>query len=237
MTVSSSPPPVIKHKFWEETVPHFLNYLMLLLSLGLIAFISWDTYQGINFINNALYMKYQFGVCIVFLAEYLYRFITSKHKWRFLFLGLPFLAISIPYLNLIEYYGIWLDQSTLYYLRFIPIIRGLLSLVIVVAYVTENLSTTVFVSYVFVLIPIIYMSGLIFYFSEREVNTALKNIWYAMWWAGMNATTIGCYINPVTGTGMIISLVLSLLGIIMFPLFTVYFGNFINSFSHKAKRK
>lgn len=237
MVASANQNRPIKHKFWDETFPHFLNYLMLLLSLGLIAFISWDTYQGINFINNALYMKYQFGVCMVFLAEYIYRFLTSHHKWRFLFLGLPFLAISIPYLNIIEYYGIWLDHSTLYYLRFVPIIRGLLSLVIVVAYVTENLSTTVFVSYVFVLIPIIYMSGLIFYFSEKDVNSALKNIWYAMWWAGMNATTIGCYINPVTGTGMIISLVLSLLGIIMFPLFTVYFGNFINSFSHKAKHK
>lgn len=225
-----------KHKFWKHTFPHFLNITMLFLSLGLIAFISYDTYNGINFLNNPLYMKYQFWVCIIFIAEYLYRFIISDHKFRFLIVGLPFLLISIPYLNIIEYYGIWLDHDTLYYLRYVPILRGLLSLVIVVAFVTENLSTTVFVSYLFVLFPIIYMSGLIFYYAEHEVNSALKNIGYAMWWAGMNATTIGCYINPVTATGMIISLVLSLMGIIMFPLFTVYFGNFINSFSHKAKR-
>ena len=224
------------HKFWTKTFPHFLNIVMLVLSLGLIAFISYDTYQGENFINNSLYMKYQFFVCMVFLLEYLYHFIISKHKIRFLFIGLPFLAISIPYLNIIEFSGIWLDHSTLYYLRFVPIIRGLLSLVIVVAFVTENLSTTVFFSYLFVLIPIIYMCGLIFYFAEKDVNSSLKTIWYAMWWAGMNATTIGCYINPITGTGMIISLALSLMGIIMFPLFTVYFGNFITSFSHKAKK-
>ena len=237
MAETTSQPTHSNHKFWTKTFPHFLNLLMLVLSLGLIGFISYDTYLGINFINNSLYMKYQFFVCIVFLLEYIYHFIISKHKWRFLFISLPFLAISIPYLNIIEYFGIWLDHSTLYYLRFVPVVRGLLSLVIVVAFVTENLSTTVFFSYLFVLIPVIYMSGLIFYFAEKNVNSALKNIWYSMWWAGMNATTIGCYINPVTGTGMIISLGLSLMGIIMFPLFTVYFGNFITSFSHKAKEK
>ncbi len=88
-----------------------------------------------------------------------------------------------------------------------------------------------------VLLPVVYMSGLVFYIAEHAVNPGIRNFWYALWWAGMSVTTIGCYINPVTATGMILGFVLSLLGIVMFPLFTVYFGNLIQNYEKKLKEK
>lgn len=225
-----------KSMFWSYSLPRLLNYLVLVLSLGLIAFISWDTYKGTDFLENPVYMKYQFATCMVFLAEYVYRFIISEHKLRFMFLSLPFLFISIPYLNIIEYYGLSVSPEMLRYLCFIPIVRGLVALVMVVTFVTENLTTTVCASYVIVMVPIVYMSGLVFYIAEKDVNTAIKNFWYALWWAGMNVTTIGCDINPITPTGMILGFLLALLGIIMLPLFTVYFGTMIQDYSVKLKQ-
>lgn len=236
--------------FWSYTLPQFINCFVLFLSFGLIVFISWDTYKGEDFLKNSFYMKYQFAVCIVFLIEYFYRFSISKHKIRFLFLALPFLLISIPYLNIITTYGVLvnhdmiylhlfgdhyvnIDHKILYYIRFIPLTRALVALAMFVTYMTKDLATTVFASYVLFLVPVVYMSGLIFYIAEKDINSAVKNFWYAMWWAGMDVTTIGCYINPQTYIGMALGFILSLLGIIMFPIFTVYFGNIIQKYSQK----
>lgn len=228
--------PAHKHGFWFTLAPQVLNYIVLVLAFGLIAFISWDTYKGVNYLEDSIYMKYQFAVCIVFLIEYVYRFRISRHKLRYLFFALPFLLISIPYLNLIEYYNINVDQEILHLLCSVPIFRGLVALVMVVIYVAKRISTTVFFSYVLVVLPVMYMSGLFFYVAEKDVNTAVKNLWYALWWAGMNVTTIGCYINPMTATGMVLGLLLSLLGIVMLPLFTVYTSDVIKLLDSKTRK-
>lgn len=235
-TASSQQPSARKPSIWVTTVPELINYLVLILSFGLLGFISWDTFKGMDFLNNPVYMHYQFIVCMIFLVEYFYRFLISHHKKRFFILSLPFLIISIPYLNIINYFSWQFSPETLFCIRLIPLMRGLIALVMVVVFITEKLTTTVFASYVLVLVPIVYMSGLLFYMVEKQVNPAIKNFWYAQWWAGMSVTTIGCYINPVTATGMILGFILSLLGIIMFPLFTVYFGDVIQTFSLKYKK-
>lgn len=221
--------------FWGYTTPKFLTYLVLILSLGLILFISWDTYIGVDFLENQVYMSYQLIVCIVFLIEYFYLFAMSKRKLRFLILASPFLLISIPYLNIIEFLGINVGHDLLVYFCFIPILRGIVALVVVVTYVTVNLTTTVFMSYTIVLLPIVYMSGLIFYIAEKAINPGIKNFWYAIWWAGMTFTTVGCNINMFTGIGMILGFILSLLGIIMLPLFTVYFGDMVRIYSQRYR--
>lgn len=232
---TQAPAQAAKHPFWSKLLPHFLNILTIVLSFGLIAFISVDTFKGVDYLENPLYMKYQYYVCIVFLIEYLYRFITSKHKLRFFIVSFPFLFIAIPYLNIIEQYNITVSHELLTYICFIPIVRGIVALVMVVNYLSENLASTVFVSYIIVLVPFIYMSGLIFYVAEKAVNPDIENFWNALWWAGMNASTVGCYINPVTPMGKVLSLILSLVGLIMFPLFTVYFGQMVTAYNNKLK--
>lgn len=234
--MSNAEATVNDHHFWRETFLQYLNYMVILLSLGLIAFISYYTWKGVDYLMNSLYMNYQLIVCLIFILEYFYRLIVSKHKLRFAILALPFLLISIPYLNIIEYFGVNVSENALHYLCSVPLFRGLFALITVVNYITKSISTTVFASYALVLLPIVYMSGLFFYVAEKDVNSAVQNLWYAMWWAGMTVTTIGCYINPETATGMVLGFILSLLGIIMLPLFTVYFGQVVQIYSKKVKQ-
>lgn len=220
--------------FWSQTFPKWLNILMVVLSFGLIGVISYDVYFGIDFLENTFYMNFQLAVCIVFILEFFYRLFVAKRTLIHLILYFPFLLISIPYLNLIEYFHLTVSSDALSFIRFIPMIRGMAALTIVLSYATRSLTTTVLASYVLVLLTIVYMSGLIFYIEEYPLNPNLKNFWYAMWWSGMNVTTIGCFINPITPVGMALGLLLSLCGIIMFPLFTVYFGAVIQKYSHKG---
>lgn len=237
MTAKTSDSKYVYPALWGNTVPKFLNCLVLVLAFGLIAFISWDTSKGEDFLENPTYMTYQFITCLVFLAEYFYLFALSRHKARFLLFAFPFLFIAIPYLNIVEFLGLDVPRDLLVYLCFIPILRGLFALIMVVTYISKNITTTVCASYVLVMVPVVYMSGLVFYIAEHSINPGIKNFWYALWWAGMSVTTIGCDINPITATGMILAFVLSLLGIIMFPLFTVYFGNLIQNYEKKLKEK
>ncbi len=220
---------------WSASLPHAVNYAVLVLSFGLIVFISYDTYRGVNYLENNIYMTYQLICCIIFLLDYFYRLFLSKHKFRFFILALPFLLISIPYLNIVVALNINVPREALLYLCFIPILRGLLALIMVVSFIAKKITTTVFASYILVMIPFTYMCGLIFYIAEKDINIAVKNFWYALWWAGMNITTIGCYINPRTAPGMIISFLLSLMGIVMLPLFTVYCGDMISTLNKKLK--
>lgn len=222
---------------WTRTIPKTLNILVLLLAFGLLGFISYDTYLGMDFLDNPIYMQYQFAVCMVFLGEYIYRFIISPHKLRFLIIALPYLIISIPYLNIINYYNLEFTSQEWFFFRLVPMFRGLVALIMVVTFIAEKLTTTVFACYTLVLVPTVYMSGLFFYMAEKQVNVAVKNFWYAMWWAGMSVTTIGCDINPMTAPGMVLGFILSLLGIIMLPLFTVYFGDVIQTYSSKYQKK
>lgn len=223
--------------FWSKTFPDLLNYVTILLSLGLIIFISLDTYRGVDYLENTTFMKYQFAVCMLFFAEYIYRFVISRHKWRYLILTIPFLLICIPYTNIISYYNLDINSDLLHYICSIPIFRGLVALIMVVNFLTKKLSSTVFFSYLLVLVPAVYMSGLFFYVAEKSVNPGVKNFWYALWWAGMSFTTLGCDINPVTATGMILGFIVSLLGIIMLPLFTVYSAQMIQSYDKFAKKE
>lgn len=226
------------HKLITQTIPNGMNVLAVLLSFGLIAIISWDIYKAHNFLENNFYMKYQFIVCLIFLAEYVFRFFITIDKLKFFFITLPFVLIAIPYLNLIQYYGYYVSPETMHYLRFVPIIRGLVALIVLVNFVSKNIATTLFASYVLVIVPFVYMSGLFFYVAENGLNPGIKNFWYALWWAGMNVTTIGCNINPITATGMILGFLLSLLGIIMLPIFTVYLGDMFQHFNkNDAKKK
>ena len=68
----------------------------------------------------------------------------------------------------------------------------------------------------------VYFSSLIFYVLELGVNTGVHNYGDALWWAFMDVTTVGSNIEAVTTTGRILSVVLAALGMMMFPIFTVY---------------
>lgn len=198
-----------------------LNWLVLLLSVGLIVYLSVDALQGRVFIYDHGYMTFQFWVCMVFIADFFIELMMSRHPWRYLGRRFVFLLLSIPYLNICNEMGLRLSPDVLYFARFIPLARGALALAIVVGYVSKNRLINIFASYMVVLVAIVYFGSLIFYEREHGVNPDVHSYMSALWWACSDATTTGCTIYPVTPSGKIVSAVLSMMGMVMFPLFTV----------------
>lgn len=200
----------------------FMHVLILLLSLFLVISISIDTFKNIQFYTQTSYLKIQLWICLFFLFDFFLEFFLSKDKLRYVRTHFIFFLVAIPYQNIISYFHIQFSAEVMYFIRFIPLVRGGYALAIVVGWLSYNKASGLFISYITMLFATVYFSSLIFYVLEHKVNTGVGNYWDALWWAFMDVTTVGSNIIAVTATGRVLSVVLAALGMMMFPIFTVY---------------
>lgn len=205
----------------------FMNALVLALSVWLIVWISIDTFKNVDFLESSSYMNFQFWVCVFFALDFFIELYFAENKWRYFRRRILFLLLSIPYLNIIRNMDLQLSHDALYFIRFIPLARGALAMSIVIGYLSSNAITSLFISYLSILVMITYFCSLIFFQREMGVNPDIHSYWTALWWTAMNLTTVGCDISPVTPAGKIIAVVMPICGMIMFPLFTVYLTNYV----------
>lgn len=213
-----------------------LHIIIIILSLFLVISISIDTFKGIPFYTQASYMKIQLWICLWFLFDFVLEFFLAHHKWRYIRTHFIFLLVSIPYQNIIAYYGWTFSEEITYLLRFIPLLRGGYALAIVVGWLTYNKASSLFVSYLTMLLSTVYFSSLAFFLFEHKVNPLVKVYGDALWWAFMDVTTVGSNIVAMTGTGRVLSVLLAALGMMMFPIFTVYITNLIQQSNERKKQ-
>lgn len=228
------PKPLPKPVKIIETITH-AN--VLILSLALIVYISYDTFEGIPFLSNHTYMVFQFWVCAYFIFDFFLELAFSRDKKRYLKNRWLFLLVSIPYLNIINQYNIVFSPQVLYYLRFVPLIRGAYSLSMVVGYISSNRAVSLLTQYAAILTAAVYMLAMIFYYEEYHVNPNVKTFWDALYWAALNMTTVGCNFSAVTPPGKVISVILPILGMLMLPLFTVYITNIVQKNNQRYQDK
>lgn len=204
-----------------------MHWSVLVLSVLLIVYISLDTFKKINFLDDNHYMTFQLWVCIFFIIDFFVEWFLAKDKWKYLKHRFVFLILSIPYLNIVTAYQIPLSHDAIFFVRFIPLARGALALSIVIGYLSSNAVTSLFISYLSILLLVAYFCSLIFFQREHEVNPDVTTYWTALWWTAMNLSTVGCYINPMTIAGKIVAVILPVSGMIIFPLFTVYLTDYV----------
>lgn len=204
-----------------------MQIAVLVSSILLIVLMSVCTFDNIPFLHNRRYLNFQLIICGVFLLDYIVAFCYARRKLRFFIRNLLFLIVSVPYINIINHYDITLSETVKYYIFLVPLIRAAFALAIVVGYVSSNRVSSLFASYISILLSVVYFSSLIFYQKEFAINPDVKNYGDALYWAGMNVTTVGSSIIPMTEIGKILTVVLGTVGMLMFPLFTVYVTNLV----------
>lgn len=214
-----------------------MNLIVLILSVLLIVWISIDTFRNISFLDNHPYMTFQFWVCMFFIVDFFVELAFSHDRWSFFRHRIVFLLLSIPYLNIINLTGLTLSHEAAYFIRFIPLARGALAMSIVIGYLSSNAVTSLFMSYLSIMLLVAYFCSLIFFQREHPVNPQVDTYWTALWWSAMNMSTVGCDINPVTVAGKIVAVILPISGMIIFPLFTVYLTNYVTGAMNKAKKQ
>lgn len=238
MATSSTPTVMLdSRQRIERIIKATSHYVVLVLSLLLIVFISYDTFAGINFLENHLYMTFQFWVCIVFLADFFLEWYTATDRKGYVAGHWFYFLISIPYLNIISGANIQFTPEELYFVRFVPLIRGAYALAVVVGYFSTNRAYSMLTQYAAILLSIIYFSSIIFFYKERGVNPDVNTYWDALYWAAENCDTVGSYINAMTVTGKILGVILAVSGMMMLPLFTVYITAKVKDYNDKRQKQ
>ena len=212
-----------------------LHIIILLLSLFLVISISIDTFKGIPFYEQSVYMKVQLWICALFLADFVLEWVLAENKRHYVATHFIFLLVAIPYQNIIAYMGWSFSPEITYMIRFIPLVRGGYAMAIVVGWLTYNRASSLFVSYLTMLLATVYFASLAFYVTEHGVNSQVTDYGDSLWWAFMTVTTIGSNVIAVTPTGRVISVLLAALGMMMFPIFTVYVTSLVERRNKEKK--
>lgn len=224
MNFSSLKPLDTKKRKWLYSL---LHVVVLLLSIFLVVTISIDTFHNIAFWKQPRFMRFQFWICIFFLVDFFVEWILAEKKWRYLWTHIFFFIVSIPYLAIFHYFNWKFSPQVEYLVQYIPLVRGGYAMAIVIGWFTYNRATGLFFTYIFTLLATVFFASLVFFLFEHNINNLVVDYYSALWWAFMDVTTVGSNIEAVTPIGRVLSVVLAALGMMMFPIFTVYITNII----------
>ena len=200
-----------------------LGGIKVVAGLVLLAAISWEIIAGDHIHMSGTYLTIQFVVCLILLCDFFVRWAAAERRTRFFWHNLPFLLLSIPYLNILAWSGVRMTHDWAILVGLIPLLRAILAMVIIVRWLVRgNKMRRIFFAYIFTVVVFTYISALVFYDYEVLVNPKLHGFGNALWWAWMNVTTVGAEIFPVTAIGKVFCVMLPSLGMMFFPIFTTY---------------
>ena len=200
-------------RFWE--------LLTLVAGVVLLFSVSHEIICGNRDFFSDSFLVTQLCVCMIFIADYIVRSFTDPRR-RYAWRNVPYLLLSLPYLNIIAWCGVTLDRSWMMFLGVIPLLRTIIASYVVVRWFAERGVRRMFTAYALTVVLLTYLSALVFYDYEISVNPHLHGFGNAVWWAFMSMTTVGAAIFPVTAIGKVLAVLLPGLGMLMLPLFTVY---------------
>lgn len=200
-----------------------MHWLVLMASGALIAWIVRDTLRGVEFLASPLYRSFQFWMCMLFQADIMVELALAPKKWRYIVRHLFFILVSIPYLNIIELTGWQPSAEALYLLSFVPMIRAGFVFAVVTGALTASRILSTFYVYLIWVAASLFFAAMMFYQGEHYINPQVDSLWTSFWWACMSMTTAGSNIAPVTTTGSLLEVFLSAEGMMLIPVFTVYF--------------
>ncbi len=211
-----------QHSPWLKGVATFFNLLVLIGSILIIGMLSLEILYPDSYGKSPLFVRTKLWICLAFLCDIIVRFVRSPHKLRFALRNCIFFIISIPYLSLIQLGGITLTPLGYLFLHGMMLLRGAYGLVVVVSWITTSKLSNLLFSYLSILLASTYFASLVVYELEREINHQITNYSDALWWACMDVTAVGSSITPLTTMGRIISVILAILGMCLFPIVTAF---------------
>ncbi len=216
---------------WTDT----FNTISVIASVLLIVGISVEIMHGDHIHFSDWYMFLQLCVCVVFIITLIFRLSDPERRRRHLVGDVLFLLISIPYLNILKWCGVTMTIDMAHVIGFIPILRSILAMTIIVDWLVSGRCKRLLTAYLLTVVVFTYIAALIFFDYEMGVNPKLTNFGNALWWAWMNVTTVGAAIFPVTTIGKIVCVILPSVGMMFFPIFTVYVSQYYTSPNNDKK--
>lgn len=200
-----------------------INILTLVASLLLLGSLSIEIIYSQELAEfSELYSWAMFVVCMIFIVDIVVLMFNSKHPWRFMARNFIVLLLSMPYHFIAHASGMELGRKATIMLSGVVMLRAVMAIYITLRWLIAGRTTRLLWAYIATVAVATYFSALFFYEYEAPVNGDVHGFGDALWWAAMNMTTVGANIVPVTAIGKIICVALPIIGMAMFPVFTVY---------------
>lgn len=200
-----------------------INILTLIASSLLLASLSAEIIYSTELAQfSNVYSWAMFGVCVIFIIDFLALMFSNHHPWRFLGRNGIVLLLSVPYHSIAQWLGMEVGHTWQVVMSAVVMLRAVMALYITLRWLIARRTTRLLWAYIATVVVCTYFAALFFYEYEAPVNDELHGFGDALWWACMNMTTVGAEIFPVTAVGRIICVILPIIGMAMFPVFTVY---------------
>ena len=200
-----------------------INILTLVASILLLASLSVEIIYSKELAEfSQLYSEIMFVICIIFIVDFFALMFSGEHRWRFFVRNFIVLLLSIPYHTIALWLGVEMGHTLSMVLSGVVMLRSVMALYITLRWLIERRATRLLWAYIATVGLGAYLGALLFYEYEAPVNNSVAGFGDALWWAGMNLTTVGAEIFPVTIIGKIICVLLPVLGTAIFPILTVY---------------
>lgn len=199
------------------------NILTLIASITLLAAISAEILYSRELASfSDAFSWATFGVCVIFCLDFFVLMAHSDRPWRYLARNFVVLLLSIPYHTIAVTLNISPGHTMQMIMSGIVVLRSILALYITMRWLITSRATRLLWAYIATVLVVTYFAALLFYEFEAPVNSSVRSFGDALWWAWMNVTTVGAEFFPMTLAGKIICVLLPVLGMAMFPVFTVY---------------
>jgi voltage-gated potassium channel len=193
---------------------------MLAISVFVIAGLIVDLIPVIDPEAKHIFRIVDFGICLIFLFDFMYQLIKAESKIGYLKWGWLDLVSSIPLLD----YGRWARVARI--ARIIRLIRGVKSAKEIIRYIVSNKIESVLLATGLVTIVLLTIGSVSILLFEGGEGSNIKTGSDALWWAFVTITTVGYGdYYPVTAAGRIVAAILMIGGIGMFGAYTGYMAN------------
>jgi voltage-gated potassium channel len=205
----------------EQENLSFLNLLILILSIYVLASLLVDTFVKLPVETSKILNYIDNGICLVFFIDFVVRFKKADNKTQFMKWGWVDLIASIPTLDFMR------AGRLLRLIRLIRIIRAFRSTKHIVEHVFKNKVKGTFTTVALIAVLMLLFSSIAILQFETAPDSNIKTAEDAIWWAYVTITTVGYGDKyPVTHEGRIIAAMLMTVGVGLFGTFTGFISSF-----------
>lgn len=202
-----------------------MHLLKILAGILLLVAFSWEMLRGDERHFTHGYLVVQLVVCLLFLLDFFVGWSLAERPGRYFGRHFLVLLLAIPWINIVGWCGCRLSHDWAVLVGLLPLLLIVLATWFLLEWLGSIRVHRIFFTYLCGVLLFTYFAALVFYDLEAPYNHELTSFGNALWWSGLNLSTAGAPIEPMSVVGKILSVVLPIAGMLFLPIFTTYIMN------------
>lgn len=204
----------------NESKFDFLNILVFILTIYVLGALVVDTFYDLSTETSKLLKYFDYFICLFFFSEFIYRFLKSSNKLKFMKWGWIDLLACIPMIDFLR------AGRILRLIRLFRIIRAFKTTKQFIHHIFSNKAQGALTSVTILAVLLLIFSSIAILEFEDNPMSNIKTAEDAIWWSYSTITTVGYGDKyPITFEGRIIAMVLMTFGVGLFGTFTAYISS------------